>query len=64
MAYLELSPGLGNVWYRLDSNNNRRFMLKGLIGVICYPFKNYTLWYPNNWDLNIFMYIIFINSII
>ena len=59
LFYLEFSPKLGNIWYRIDSTGKRRIMIKGAINVILYPFKNYTLWYPKNWDLNYFIYLYF-----
>ena len=64
LIYLEYSPNLGNIWYRIDSTGNRKIMIKGAISVILYPFKNITLWYPNNWDLNYFVYLYFTNFLL
>ena len=64
LIYLEFSPNLGNIWYRIDSTGNRKIMIKGAISVILYPFKNITLWYPNNWDLNYFIYLYFTNLLL
>lgn len=64
LSYLELSPGLGNIWFRINSNNIRCINILGAINMILYPLKNITFWYINNWDLNFFMYYIFFNIIL
>ena len=45
LAYLELSPGLGNIWFRYNSNNIRCINILGAISMILYPLKNLTFWY-------------------
>lgn len=60
LAYLELSPGLGNIWFRYNSNNIRCINILGAISMILYPLKNLTFWYVQNWDLNFFIYYILI----
>ena len=52
ILYLELSPKLGNVWYRYTSNGNRELQPKSLLHFLCYPFRDTLFWRPENWDLN------------
>ena len=60
LAYLELSPGLGNIWFRLNADNIRCINIMSAINIILYPLKNLTFWYVQNWDLNFFIYYILI----
>lgn len=60
LSYLELSPGLGNIWYRLNADNIRVINLFSALNMLLYPLKNITFWYIKNWDLNFFIYYIFI----
>ena len=63
LSYLELSPKLGNIWYRYNSKNIKTINLKSLFNFISYTFKNKDFWYLSNWDLNIIIYYIFTNII-
>jgi hypothetical protein len=54
IAYLELSPGMGNIWYR-----NNRLMPIGALRVMIYPFKNRQMWWPGVWDINYPVWLIF-----
>jgi hypothetical protein len=54
-AYLELSPKIGNVWYRMGVNGYREIRLSGLINIILKPLSMIELWYPANWDINYFI---------
>lgn len=54
-SYLELSPGLGNVWYRIGVDGVRHIRLSHLFTFILNPFSMIELWYPRNWDLNYFV---------
>lgn len=56
ILYLELNPKLGGIWLRYDSNNELVLSLQGIYNMIIYPFKNFTMWYPQNWDINFFMF--------
>lgn len=51
--YLELSPGLGNIWYR-----HGRFSPVGYIKCIVYPLQERQLWHYKHADLNIFYLIL------
>jgi|AACY02.5.fsa_nt_gi hypothetical protein len=67
LSYLELSPKLGNVWYRLNSQNKKIINIASIINFILYPLYNINFWYINNWDLNFFIYYLitkFINYFI
>tara|TARA_Y100000590_G_C15537582_1_gene945636 strand:- start:329 stop:571 length:243 start_codon:yes stop_codon:yes gene_type:complete len=63
LAYLELSPGLGNIWFRLNANNIRVINLFSALNMILYPLKNLTFWYFENWDLNFFIYYIILKLV-
>jgi len=52
VLYLEISPKLGNIWYRYDSTGVRTIQVDSFVNYITYPFKNSLLWKPENWDLN------------
>lgn len=52
LAYLELSPTLGNIWLRKDADGIRRLSFGGLWKIVQYPFQNPDMWLPPNWDIN------------
>ena len=54
-AYLELSPKLGNIWYRIQDDGIRRVNPIYLFKFIILPFKHIWMWNPINWDLNYFI---------
>lgn len=54
-AYLELSPQIGNVWFRVGADGFRHINLSSLFYTIFSPFRIPELWYPKNWDLNYFV---------
>jgi hypothetical protein len=56
--YLELSPGLGNIWYRIGADGARHFSPKSLLSIIVNPLISSDLWQPSLWDVN---YLIFIS---
>lgn len=53
-AYLELSPSMGNVWWRTTSEGSKEFCPWGLWATAVAPFKQgHTLfWHPSFWDIN------------
>ena len=53
LAYIELSPGMGNIWWR-----NNRLVPLSAIKVMMYPFKNIQMWLPQVWDINYPIWII------
>ena len=53
--YLELAPGIGNVWYRVGVDGLRHIRLSHFFYFIIKPFSIIELWYPMNWDLNYFI---------
>ena len=55
LLYLEINPRLTNIWLRKDSDNIRRLSLGGLKDFLLYPLKEYRVWYPQLWDLNVFV---------
>jgi len=52
ILYLELSPKLGNIWYRKNYQNIREFQPMFILPYLKKPFQSKILWYPQNWDLN------------
>ena len=54
-AYLELSPRLTNIWYRISSDGVRRINLSSYFHFLSRPFYTLEFWYPRNWDLNYFV---------
>ncbi len=56
LLYLELSPKLGNIWYRLNSENIKVINISSIINFLIYPLHNINFWYINNWDLNFIIY--------
>ncbi len=55
LLYIQFSPGMGNIWYR----NNEYFSPMGAVRVMVYPCYNAAMWYPNMWDINYFIWILF-----
>ena len=60
LAYLELSPGLGNIWYRLNSENIKVINFTIMINMLVQPIHNLSFWNFENWDLNFFIYYVII----
>lgn len=56
LLYLELSPKLGGIFFRPDSNGDFHFRLSGVMPMLLYPFQSLNFWYPQNWDLNFIMF--------
>ena len=54
--YLELSPQLGGIFYRPDSDGVTKFNFKGVFPMLTHPFKSFDFWYPRNWDLNFIVF--------
>ena len=55
LLYIQFSPGMGNIWYR----NNEYFSPMGAVHVMVYPIYNQQMWYPNMWDINYFIWMLF-----
>ena len=63
--YVELNPQMTNIWWRIDSNGNKRLVISNLFRLIFAPLEYLFYWNPNAWDLNFFIwwiiiYIIFV----
>jgi len=50
--YVQYATGLGNIWIRPDSNQNRRFSPKGLFNMMNRPFHDLNFWRLNNLHMN------------
>jgi hypothetical protein len=55
IGYLELSPSLGNMWYRTDSMGIKRFHPNTIIRIIIKPLYNLLYWHPLVWDINFYI---------
>ena len=56
LAYLELSPKLGQIWYRIDSDGTMKINLDSALNYLKRPFTSTMVWKPRNWDLNFIMF--------
>jgi hypothetical protein len=50
--YLELNPGLTNIWYRIGSDGERHICPNNLFNFIIKPFTTKELWYFELLDCN------------
>ena len=59
--YVQMSPTMGNIWLRPDSDGNLVFCPLGLIDLILAPLQSDKLyfWEPSFWPINFFIYTIF-----
>lgn len=55
LSYLELSPKLGNIWYRVASDGKKHINLGSLREFIYKPFMQSFFWWPQFWDINIYI---------
>ena len=55
LTYLELSPKLGNIWYRIAEDGKRHINLGSLKEFFIKPFTNSFFWWPQYWDINIYI---------
>lgn len=58
--YVELSPKLTNIWYRINSNGIRTIQLQNLFTLMMGPLKYDFYWYPSYFDINYFVYLFII----
>ena len=58
--YVQFSPKIGNIWYRLDSTGNKSFQFNSLSNLMIQTSTNSIYWKLNNLDINyIFVTYIF-----
>ena len=57
ILYLEISPKLGNIWYRYSDDGKRHINLPSLYNFIKQPFINLRFWSYNMLDLNIITFV-------
>jgi hypothetical protein len=53
--YVEVNPGLTNIWYRVASDGMKHINLSSYWNFITSPFTEIQFWYPENWDMNYFL---------
>ncbi len=58
--YVHMSPTMGNIWLRPDSDGNQVFCPLGLLDLIIAPlqFDKLYFWEPTFWPINFFIYLI------
>lgn len=54
LIYVQFSPYIGNIWWRDDY-----FSPMGAIKIMIYPLQEIYMWYPELWDMNVFIWILF-----
>jgi hypothetical protein len=54
--YVELSEGMGNIWYRTNSTGNKEIFLESLWGLMMAPLVYKFYWWYEYLDLNFFIY--------
>jgi len=54
-AYVELAPGLGNIWYRAGVDGARHINLSSYWHFLTRPIYMKEFWAPANWDMNYFL---------
>jgi hypothetical protein len=54
IVYLEVSPSMGNVWWRTGTTGAKEFTPWGIWATVIAPFKrgHGILWTPTFWDVN------------
>ena len=55
--YIELSPGLGNIWYRTGVDGCKHIRLDNLWSLMINPLISRDLWTPSLWDTNYFIFM-------
>ena len=55
--YIELSPGMGNIWYRTGIDGLKHIKLNNLLNIMINPLISCDLWNPRLWDTNYFIFI-------
>jgi hypothetical protein len=56
--YVELSPKMTNIWYRINANGDKTIQIKNLFELMMGPLKYDFYWYPQYYDINFFIYLI------
>lgn len=62
--YVQLSPSMGNVWIRKNSNNNNILCLNNLVILIFKPFTEWYFWSYKFLLINFWIYLIIILIIV
>ncbi len=61
---LELNPGLGNIWYRTNVNNEKSFTFVNVFNILKSPFTSLDFWSVEMFDVNIVTFVLFFIVII
>ena len=54
--YVELSDGMGNIWYRINDSGDRVIMIESLWTLMMAPIYYRFYWWFEYFDLNFFIY--------
>lgn len=57
-AYLELSPSITNIYYRMGADGKHHLYWSHLIQAYLWPFTNSWVWRPMFWDLNVLCHLV------
>ena len=52
IIYMELSPSMGNIWWR-----DGRVSVRGAVMCMLYPLREWRMWTPSMWSANWFMWL-------
>ena len=61
--YIQLDPGMGNIWIRKNSDGDIWFSFISLLNLIIYPLKEINMWNLKMWNINFYIWVISIYSI-
>jgi hypothetical protein len=56
---LETNPGLGGIWYRVNSLGNNTIQIKNIINIIYHSFTDPLFWNIHMIDINLILFLIF-----
>jgi len=56
--YVEISPTMGNIWYRTNSDGNKSFSIQGLINLMWYSMISTDMWRIEMWPINVIIWLL------
>jgi len=62
-VYIEVFSKVGNILFRVDSTGLKKIQLFQLIAFMFAPLEKNFLWYPRFWDINWFIFTMFLNLV-
>ena len=55
--YIEISPRMGNIWYRTNSKGKKELKPINMLNYIKTNTQKKVMWYPKLWDINYFIFV-------